>query len=64
MFAFFSLPRFILLLTLGQRLAQVGIRTEIEGRLILLVLDGEIRSVGGQEAGNGRGRLLVSTLAA
>ncbi len=46
-------------MTLGEGFAQVRVRTEIQRRLSLLVLDVQICAVGGEEAGDARARFLV-----
>lgn len=51
-------------MTGGESLAEIWIRTEIQGRLALLVLQFEIGAVGRQEAGDEGAALLVLTLGA
>ena len=48
----------------GQSLAEAGVRTQVERRLALLVADSQVRSVSGQEAGDGRSALLLCPLGA
>jgi len=48
----------------GEGAAEVGVGTQVHGRLVLLVLDGEVGGVGSQEAGDRRRRLFVCTLTA
>ena len=41
-----SVPGLVVLLALGERLAEVGVGAEVERRLVLLVLEREVRPVG------------------
>lgn len=52
----------LVLVTFGECLAQVWVRTQVKGSLSLLVLDVEICSVSSQQTGNGGGTLLVHAL--
>lgn len=51
-----------LVVALDQRLAEIRIRTQVQRSLQFAVLDRQVGAVRSQEAGDGRGRLLVRVL--
>ena len=42
----------MVLVALGEDLEEVGVRAEVQGPLVLVVMDIEVSSVGGEEDGN------------
>lgn len=49
-------------MALGQGFAQARVRAQVKRRLALLVADGQVGTVGCQEAGDGGGALLLRSL--
>lgn len=54
----------LLFMAFGQRLAEAGIRAQVQRGLALLVTNGQVGSIGGQETGNGCRALLLRPLGA
>ena len=42
----------VVLVALGEDLEEVGVRAEVQGPLVLVVMDIEVSSIGGEEDGN------------